>query len=269
MTAVIDGQAWTSGSAGRYAQVGNFGLIQIQGNHNNTVILLQLYNVDSVGTYSLGVSGTNVGGYGQVTDLLPRGWATPLSGAAGSITLTTLTNTRIAGTFTFTADSSLGSASGSRVVTQGSFDLLLGFSGSTTWPLPDEYGSSFAGTIGGGAWNSATTVMTLLNTTLVIGANNTSYSISIGLTSFNGTGSYTVGSQPGEVVVVLQGPAVNPTGPLNCCWGGALGNTGTLTITSLTATRIAGNLTATLVPTPGTAASGTISLDTDFDIGIP
>ncbi len=269
MTAVLDGQSWTAGPTERTASVGNFGLIQIQGNQNGTTILMQLYNVDSVGTYSLGVSGTNVGGYGQVTDLVPRGWATPLSGAAGSITITTLTTTRIAGTFTFTADSLLGNATGSRAVTQGSFDLLLGFSGSTTWPLPDEYGSAFSGTIGGAAWNSATTVMTLLNTTLVIGANNTGYSISIGLTSFNGAGSYTVGSQPGEVVVVLQGPAANPTGPLNCCWGGALGNTGTLTITSLTATRIAGNLTATLVATPGTTAVGTISLDTDFDIGIP
>lgn len=242
-------------------------MIQIQGTQNGTTILIQLYNIDSVGTYRLGMSGTNVGGYAQVTDLLPRGWGTPLSGAAGTVTITTLGQGRIAGSFAFTADSSLGTAQGQRVVTNGQFDLLLA---GTFAILPDNYGSRVDGTVGGAAWNAATVVMQLQSGTLVIGANNTAYSISIGKTSFAGVGSYALGSAPGDPVVVMSGPWTNPNGPVNCCWGGGTGNTGTLQITSLTATRIQGTLSATLVPTPATAATTPLTLtNITFDIGRP
>ena len=113
-TAVIDGQAWTATSTSRKAQVGPFGAITIQGLANGTTLLLILYNIDSVGTYPLGMGGTAVGGLGQVSDLTGRGWSTPLSGAAGSVTITTLSSGRIAGTFTYDADSSLGAAHGTR-----------------------------------------------------------------------------------------------------------------------------------------------------------
>ncbi len=70
--------------------------------------------------------------------------------------------------------------------------------------------------------------------------------------------------------VVMSGPWTNPNGPVNCCWGGGTGNTGTLEITSLTATRIQGTLSATLVPTPATAASAPLTLSNiTFDIGLP
>jgi len=247
--------------------VGNFGIIQIQGFANSTAILITLYNIDEPGTYALGMGGTNVGGVAQVTDLVPRGWSTPLSGAAGSITLSTLTASRIAGTFAFTADSILGTATGSRAVTQGQFDLLLG---GNFAPLPDNYGSTMAGTVGGAAWTPSTVVITLLGTTLVIGANNTSYTLGIGKTSFPGPGSYTVGNNPSDVVVTMMGPGANPNGPVNCCWGGVVGATGTLNISSVTATRLQGTLTATLPPNPGTAANAPLTItNLTFDIGRP
>ena len=75
ISAVIDGVPWTSATVSEDAQVGTFGVILIQGSQNGTTIQIVLYNVDSVGTYRLGMGGTNVGGYAQVTDLLPRGWS--------------------------------------------------------------------------------------------------------------------------------------------------------------------------------------------------
>jgi hypothetical protein len=248
------------------ATVGGLGIIQLQGSQNGKTIVLTLYNIDSLGSYDLGVAGTTVGGSGQYTDLTGRGWATPLSGLAGTITLTALTSTRIAGTFAFSADSILGAAHGTTAVTQGQFDLPLG---GTLATIPDKYGSRLSGTIGAAPYNGATVVMALSGTTLVIGASTTSYSVSIGKTSFAGVGAYTITGQPGDPVVVVSGPYTNPNGSVNCCWGGGTGNTGTLTITGVTATRIKGTVVATLVPSPATSAAAPLSISTAFDVGIP
>ena len=264
---MIDGQAWSASSTSRKAQVGPFGAITIQGLANGTTLLLILYNIDSVGTYPLGMGGTAVGGLGQVSDLTGRGWSTPLSGAAGSVTITTLSSSRIVGTFTYDADSLLGSAHGTRAVTAGQFDLLLG---GTFAPLPDNAGSRLDGTVGGAPWLASTVVMQLQAGTLVIGASNTAYTLSVAVTGFTGPGTYTVGSAPGDAVVTMIGPVSNPFGSVNCCWGGGGGNTGTLTVTALSATRLQGTLSASLPPTPATSASGTLTVSgVTFDIGIP
>jgi hypothetical protein len=61
--------------------------------------------------------------------------------------------------------------------------------------------------------------------------------------------------------------AVAPAGA-RCCYG-ILGDVGTLTITSLTTTRIKGTFTASLRPQPGTAATGTLTISSGtFDIGL-
>jgi hypothetical protein len=265
MTASIGGQAWSSTTSGMNAQVGGFGIIQIQGYQNGTTILLTLYNIDSTGTFQLGMAGTMVGGGAIVADLAGHGWATPLSGTAGTITLTTLTATQIAGTFSFTADAQNGGATGTKVVTSGQFDMLLG---GTLATLPDQYGNRAQGTMGGSSWIASNAVITLLGTTLVISASNASYTLGIGITSFPGVGSYAVGTAPGDALVTLMGPAVNPTGPVNCCWGTGAGTSGTLTVSSLTATRIKGTVAATLVPNAGSGASGPIAIADSFDLGI-
>jgi hypothetical protein len=206
-----------------------------------------------------------VGGYAQISNTLGQAWSTPFSGAAGTITLTTLTATQIVGTFSFSADSLIGNAHGTKVVTEGQFNMLLG---GTLGTIPDQYGSRLSGTFGGNAFNGATVVVTLLSNTLVIAANNTNYSLGIGKTSFAGVGTYDVGTDPGDVIVTMQGPAANPTGPVNCCWSTGVGTTGTLTVTSLTATRIKGSVSATLTPNPGTTASAPLDVSATFDIGI-
>lgn len=122
----------------------------------------------------------------------------------------------------------------------------------------------------GAPWLASTIVMQLQAGTLVIGGNNTAYSLSVGVTGFTGPGTYTVGSAPGDAVVTMIGPVSNPFGTVNCCWGGGGGTTGTLTITGQSATRLQGTLSATLPPTPGTAAASTLTVSgVTFDIGIP
>lgn len=74
--------------------------------------------------------GTSAGGIGTVIDS-PSSWSTPLNGASGSATITTLTATRIAGTFQFDADDILGAAT-SVAVTAGEFDITV----STGLPAP-------------------------------------------------------------------------------------------------------------------------------------
>jgi len=269
MTAGVNGQSWTSSDFARQAQVGNFGLISLQGSQNGTTIILSLYNIDQIGAYDLGMGGTNVGGSAQISDLTGKAWSTPLSGAAGTVTITTLTPTRIAGTFSFDADAFFGGATGTKTVTQGQFDMILA-SGNNTWPLPDESGNRLDGMIDGSLWKASTVVIQISGSAIVIAANNTSYSIGMSTTQFAGVGSYPIGTQPGNAVVNMLGPAANPTGPVNCCWGTIVGDVGTLTITSLTATRIQGTLTATLAPVASSAATGNLDISNlTVDIGRP
>ena len=92
----VDGQPWRRGPAGggRWVTVGTPGLyILIASRRVGTALTytgLELYNIGGPGTYDLGVSFTNFGGgftFGDATGA----WWTPPSGAAGSVTITTLT----------------------------------------------------------------------------------------------------------------------------------------------------------------------------------
>lgn len=128
LTATVDGVAWTASAqsvstAAIAAGAGVYSILVSQTADANALNLsMTLYHVTAPGTYPLGVDSTMSGGIGVVSNL-DAGWATPLSGSAGSITITTLTSTRMAGTFAFTANAASGSATGTRVVTGGSFDL--------------------------------------------------------------------------------------------------------------------------------------------------
>jgi hypothetical protein len=262
ITATVDGQAWESTVTSEQAQVGPLGAITIQGTWaNSTTITLNLYNIDEPGTYPLGVTAANVGGSGVVSTTTGRSWFTPGSGAAGTVTLTTLTANHIVGTFSFNAEPLGGGATGTKAVTGGSFDLILAGNLVT---LPDNQGSITLGSVNGAPWNAATSFMTLTGGSLVINASNTSYIIGVVVTSWPGAGTFDVGLLPGKAAV----SAVVPTTGTGPSWVAGPENSGTFTVTSLTATRITGTLSATLNPLAGSGASGTLTLtDMAFDIG--
>ena len=136
MSATIDGQAWAASQNGVLVtgsqQTPGFLTItgtQITG-QDYIAVSLYLGFISGTGTYPLGVNqGTTPGGGGSV--LIKNGatlniYAIDFTGDRGSVNVTTLTSTRIAGTFTFVAPPSLGSgAPGVKTVTNGTFDVAL------------------------------------------------------------------------------------------------------------------------------------------------
>lgn len=90
-----------------------------------TVITINVVDAEEGGTFDL--DPTVAGTFGQVT-ITGSGststWTTTLSPGEGSITFTTLSADRAAGTFQFTGQASSGtSATGQKTVTSGTFDI--------------------------------------------------------------------------------------------------------------------------------------------------
>lgn len=272
LTATVAGESFAANDASlsQGVQAGAAGLFVIAGTDlsgtgSGRALNLALYNIRGPGTYPLGVAPSVPGGLGIVVDN-GAGWDTPLSGAAGTVTITALTATRIAGTFEFSAEAVSGGATGTRSVTNGDFDLPVKSNGSLP-VVPDAAGSQVSGMVDGQAWNAATVAPLLSGQTFVVTASNTEHTVSISIGDFNGPGSYALTSAPPLRTVTVSGPAASPQSS-NCCWGGVAGGTGTIEITSASATRVRGSLNVTVSPQGGTAATDPITMTGDFDLGI-
>jgi hypothetical protein len=274
LTAKVDGQAWTA-AAGTIiaredvapAEPGTFtirGQMTV-GLSDAIVIQLVLFNIGGPGTYPLGVNSTTFGGLASV-GRLATSWVTPGTGAAGTVTITTLTATRIAGTFSFTARKAYGSGAASTAVTDGQFDLTLD-SGGSLEPIPDNHGSRVACSMGGSAWNAATVVATNTAANLAIGATNEDYSLTIILQAVPGPGDYVLSETDFSRLVSIA-PGVGGTPNPNCCWTIGPGITGTVHVTSITATRATGTFEVTLPPQGGTSATTPVSITAgEFNVG--
>ncbi|MCA9751058.1 MAG: hypothetical protein KC591_02625 [Gemmatimonadetes bacterium] len=220
-------------------------------------ITLTLYNVSGPGDYQLGVSSTMFGGI-AIAASPGQGWATPLSGDAGRVTITALAADRIAGTFEFTATSTPAGA-GDLVVTEGAFDLPL--PGDPLLPVATGAGSRLAATIGGQEWYAATEVTSTAGSHFILSANNVSRSFALSV-SLTGPGTFALG--PTNSLTISQGVEGGV-----CCWGSTAGATGTLTITTYGPERVVGSIEATLVPSPGTDATGDLVVTgCTFDLGL-
>ncbi len=276
MTARIDGSAWASDPiyVDQGAQVTGSGIYVIQGTQVSgteaLAIVLSLMNVPGPGTYPLGTGGGVSGGTGIVA-LGGSGWTTPLSGAAGTITIAEVGDTRITGSFSFTADASTGGASGTRAVTQGEFDLPLRRVG-TVQPVPETSMNHVGATVGGEAWSAATITLQPNPATLWgFSAGNDRHMITIAVQDVAGPGTYALSS----VAPLRLAEVYGPGGPLDtsedCCWTSALGGaTGSVTIDTWTGTRATGSFSFTLPAKSGTVATGPITVSAGtFDVGIP
>ncbi|MDQ3697488.1 MAG: DUF6252 family protein [Gemmatimonadota bacterium] len=269
-TATIDGQAWESDLLSQAAVAGSPGTYTLTGGKvlsstDFRGITLALFNIGAAGTYPLGVGVFAFGGMGIVSEP-GAAWSTPNSGAAGSITITTLTTTRIAGTFEFTTTTSLTpGATGTRTVTDGEFDLPVRRTSGTFGPLPDNQGSRASATIDGAAWNAAELVVSYSFGTLALGISNDRRSINMIFANVTGPGTYPLASPSS---VSAMGGTSDPTSL--CCWLQPTGNSGSLTVTSLTATRVKGTFSFTLAPSPNTTATGPLVITNgQFDFGLP
>jgi Family of unknown function (DUF6252) len=268
LTATVDGHSWKSDSAFVHLSQlfpGSYNLFAVQ-NGGSGSITLDLYDLPGPGTYAIG---TSFGVIGADASYVNAGgaWSTPLSGASGTLTITTLTTTHIVGTFSFTADSSTGSAHGSVHVTNGKFDVSVATPLSP--PAPED-GSRLSATLGGTDWNAATlTVAPGVSDSYAAGGGTLEYNLTLGLNAITGPGTYPLSLASPVRSMYVQGGIGSLNGP-HCCWGNDAGDVGSVTITSFTSTRMKGTFTATLQPEAGTNASAPIVITNGtFDFGIP
>jgi hypothetical protein len=273
MSARIDGAAWASEAlpGGDVVTLAIPGTYLIDGRRiaggSASGLTLTLYNIRGPGTYPMGMGPTAVGGVAQYVEG-SNGWATPLSGASGTVTVTALSAINISGTFAFTGEPVVGGATGTKNVTEGRFDFPVRTSGNLG-ALPDHAGNRIAATVGGSPWNASTiSASAAVTGILAISASNTAQTLGITLSGFDGPGTYPLGNTAPSRTITVLGPAAAPQSG-NCCWGTVQGSTGTVTITSRTATRVTGTFSATLLPLPGFGATAPLVVSNGtFDVGL-
>jgi len=257
LSAQIDGQAWTADASRITVTAGSAsipGSLVVTGTKvlsatDYTTISLEVGYIAGAGTYPLGVNlVSTAGGIGQVIQQSASAFETRqtgLSGNGGTLTVNLITNTRIVGTFSFTATPILSATyTGSRNVTSGSFDLPLP-AGFVLVPA-NNYGSSVGMKLNGAGWNAATIVGIGSSGVFGITATTDAYSVSLtSVTAVTGAGSYALGTN------VTMSVIETATGH---SWGGTTNQTGTVTITSLAGGRVAGTVSGTLTGTAGSLA---------------
>ena len=268
-SAKIDGANWASTAgvetvgvpvslAGLYALTGS------QVGANGQTIIITLYNIPGPGTYPLG-TGVSVPGGNALISTATGGWRTAQSGADGSITITTLTPTRMEGTFNFTAVAFTGNATGTKTVTDGSLVLEIRPTG-TIAPLPENAGHKLSATLNGTSFNAADVAATYSSTngTFAIAATNNTRNVSITLTGVTGTGTFALSSSaPIRSMGVTGYSGTQVTSQHASAFAGS---SGSVVVTTFSATRIKGTFSAVLAPGPGTTGNLTITNGT-FDVG--
>ena len=121
ITATVNGTAWRSSKGADHAtRSGTF--IGISTASSTYVLILGIGNA-AVGTFSLNLATGN--GSSAIISNSTGGWGTAFAGGTGTITVTVLTATRIAGTFSFDAVPGSGSATGTLQVRNGAFDVAF------------------------------------------------------------------------------------------------------------------------------------------------
>lgn len=119
----INGTAWRSlKGADRVSKSGT--VYAIVGLNLPYTISLGVAGLTAPGTVNLNLA---TGGQGSLAIVANAtgGWGTAFNGGTGTITVTTLTATRIAGTFSFDAVPGSGNAAGTLQVRNGKFDVTF------------------------------------------------------------------------------------------------------------------------------------------------
>ncbi len=263
LQARIDGALWTATPA----------LIQASSNTSQLVgsllfmgstqtapartLSIHLGRISVPGTYPLGVNtGTHAGGT-LTMSVGSESWWTPLNGNAGQITISSIANGRVRGTFRARLQRLGGSGNTTAIeVTDGEFDVPI--NPGYAVPPVDDRGSTATGTVGGQQWYAATVVGGGGgSSTVAISASNDDYLIAIALAPpETGTAPLSQAQLPVRTVTVVKAPGGEG-------WGTMPGASGTVTLSSVTATRVQGTLDVTL---PATGGGTPITLNLTFDV---
>jgi hypothetical protein len=261
MSARIDGATWTAVTAnGASGDGGLFTITGVQAG-SGTAVTMSLFSIGAPGTYPMGVGSSVAGGVGAIAQG-SIGWTTPLNGAAGTITVTSVSPTRIAGSFAFDATPVPPQTGATRAVTAGTFDVPV--SGPSTLVVPPNAASKISGTLAGASFNAATVVTVVSPATGVLTFAGSTFdrTLNVIISEYTGVGTYTLGTGASRNVRFSTAQA-----PVNA-WGGTNAtSSGTLVVTSASASRITGTITATLQPAPGFTGSA-ITISATFDVGV-
>ena len=254
MTFRVDGTATTTASA--TASFAN-GILSIAGTdtaRSTTIGFAVTPTAAGVGTYTLGPSSS---ANAQLFVGNPAsGWQAAVGSGSGTITVTALTSTNASGTFSFSLVAVPGTgATGTKSITEGVFNVAL-----TTAPPPaatPNGGNTFSTLIDGTLWTSSfSRRATLGGNILAITGQDTNFRVITLAVPISG-GLLIPPSGPATVSLDftpgIRGTVTMVLGAQN--WdNGHDGAVGTITITSLSATRVAGTFTVTLVNNPLNAA---------------
>ena len=271
-TARIDGTSWASTAGVELVGVtlavpGIYVLTGTQLGTGGLTLIISLYNIPGPGTYPLGVGVSVPGGNVLISSAAGGGWRTAQSGADGTINITTLTANRMEGTFNFTAVGFTGGATGTRTVTDGSFVLEVKPNG-TVGPLPENRGHKVSATLNGTAFNAADvagTYQVLNGGTLTIAAANSTRTLSVNLVGISGAGTFPLSN---TIPFRTLGVGVfNGSQVISNHTSSAAGSSGSVTITTFTATRIKGTFNAVLTPLAGQATGNMTVTNGVFDFG--
>lgn len=265
ITATIDGEAFSASALTIQASANTS---QLKGGlifagstitQPSRALLISLGRISGPGTYPLGVNtGTNAGGTLSLV-VGSQTWWTPLMGDEGTITITSMDGGRVRGTFTATLQPLAGtSGTGTIEVTNGQFNVPI--NPGYTAPAADDRGSTISGSIGGQEFHGATVQGFADGGTVIVSASTDEYLMTITMAPAEvGTLPLSLnGAIPLRTVSVVRSAAFG-TGS----WGTLQGASGSITISGLTANRIAGSTTVNLT---GTGGGGSLAVDLDFDI---
>jgi hypothetical protein len=122
MTANINGTAWRSTKAGDKGSHSGT-IYAVVGLNGSYTIALGIAGLTAPGTVNLSLASGN--GSNAIVSNTVGGWSTAFNGGSGTITVTTLTANRIAGTFSFDAPAGSGNSTGTLQVRNGQFDVTF------------------------------------------------------------------------------------------------------------------------------------------------
>lgn len=262
-SASIDGQAWSAApltiTSGNTAQLPG-GLLFSGGTMTqpSRALVLQLGRIPGPGTYLLGVNpGTNAGGTLTMA-LGAQSWWTALNGAGGTVTIESMSNGRVKGKFSADLVPLAGNGSGTVQVRNGTFDLPInpGYAA----PAADDRGSSFTMRIDNSEDFVGATIVGIGGGTSLIGVTASTDKYTVSLTAGPVDGAGTLPLQPVTVPLRKVSVFVNGAG---IGYGGTQADVGTMTISSVTAKRLAGSFSATLARVGG---GGSMTVTGTFDV---
>ena len=121
MSASIDGTAFSGTLAVTASRSGTTLSIAALGS-NSRQLSLNLVDVAATGNIAIGAGSASMAQYSSGA----QAWVSNVAGGSGTVVVTTLTSTRLAGTFSFTAvPSTTTGATGNKAVTSGAFDVTF------------------------------------------------------------------------------------------------------------------------------------------------